>query len=81
MWANAYLDILNREDLMREWMDNNKGHLRRALCLRVKNEIVEDHQKRDIKEDLPSEDDLVTVSFLSDLRQIISLNIGFLAHL
>ena len=77
MWANAYLDILNREDLMREWMDNIKGHLRRAPCLRVKNEIVEDHQKHDIKEDLPSEDDLVTVSFLSDLRQIISLNIGF----
>ena len=76
MWANAYLDILNREDLMQEWMDNNKGHLRHALCLQVKNEIVEDHQKCNIKKDLPSEDDLVTVSFLSDLRQIISLNIG-----
>ena len=49
-------------------MDNNKGHLRRALCLRVKNEIVEDHQKRDIKEDLPSEDDLVTVSFFVRLK-------------
>jgi hypothetical protein len=64
MWANAYLNILTREDLMQDWMDNNKGHLRRALCQRVKDEIIQDHQTRNIKEDLPSDDDLVTVSYL-----------------
>jgi len=66
---------------MQEWMDNNKSHLRRALCQRVKDEIVEDHRKRNLKEDLPSHDDLVTVSGLLNLRQIISSNIRFLAHL
>jgi hypothetical protein len=47
---------------MQDWMDNNKGHLRRALCERVKDEIVEDHRNHNIQEALPSHDDLVTVS-------------------
>jgi hypothetical protein len=72
MWANTYLDILSKEEHMQDWMNNNKSHLRRALCQRVKEEIIEDHQKRQLKEDLPSEDDLVTVSGLLKLRQIIS---------
>lgn len=59
MWSNTYLAILNREDLMQDWMDNNKGHLRRALCEHVKDEIVEDHRNRNIQEALPSHDDLV----------------------
>jgi hypothetical protein len=64
MWANTYINILNKEEFMQEWMDNNKAHFRRALCQRIKDEIVEDHEKRNITEDLPSEDDLVTVSYL-----------------
>jgi hypothetical protein len=64
MWANTYIAILNKEEFMQEWMDNNKAHFRCALCQCIKDEIVEDHTRRNIKEDLPSEDDLVTVSYL-----------------
>ena len=68
-----YLDILSREDLMQEWMDNNKGYLRRTFSQRVAKEIVQAHQDRNIKEDLPSYDDLVTVSCLLDLKEIINI--------
>ena len=71
MWANTYLDILDREDLMQEWMDNNKGYLRRTFSQRVAKEIVEAHQERNIQEDLPPYEDLVTVSCLLGLKEII----------
>jgi len=56
---------------MQEWMDDNKGYLRRTFSQRVAKEIVKAHQERNIQEDLPPYEDLVTVSCLLGLKEII----------